>query len=357
MKVNKEELRGEFGEISLTPESLDDLWHFKYIVEPGDTVFAMTFRTIDSVSDKIRPDKVEKKLMRLGIIVESTEFHKFSNRLRIKGTILSDLDAGAYHTLNIEPYSELSISKHWKSDQIERLRDAIEASRRPEIEIVTIEEGEAVIGYLRQYGIEEVSRIRQSSSGKREGADSKGVDGKGEFFGEVAAQLKYADKVQTFVIAGPGFIKDDFVKFLKNNYPAVAQKIIVEDISSIGASGFQEVLRRGAIQRIAEETRITREAQIIEQLMVEISRDGKAAYGYSETKKAIEFGAVETLLLADETLRGYREKGAAEVEALMRHVEHARGKVVVFSTEFEPGQRLEKLGGIAALLRFPIGGE
>ena len=272
MKVNKEEYRGDYGEISLQPESLDDLWHLKYIVEPGDTVFAMTFRAVDSVSDKIRPDKVEKKLVRLGIKVESTEFHKFSNRLRIKGTIISDLDAGAYHTLNIEPYSELSIGKHWKSDQIERIRDAIEASKRPEVEIVTIEEGEAAIGYLRQYGIEEVSRIRQASSGKREGAEGKSVDGRGEFFGEVAAQLKYADKVQTIVVAGPGFIKDDFVKFLRVNHPTVAQKVIVEDTSSIGSSGFQEVLRRGAIQRVAEENRITREAQLIEALLSEIAK-------------------------------------------------------------------------------------
>jgi len=352
MKVNKEEYRGDFGEISMTPESLDDLWHLKYIVEPGDTVFSMTFRAVDSVSDKIRPDKVEKKLIRLGVKVESVEFHKFSNRLRIKGTIVSDLDTGAYHTLNIDPYTELSIAKRWKPDQIERIRDAIEASKRPEVIIVTIEEGEAAIGHLRQYGIEEASRVRQASSGKREG-----VDGRAEFFGEVAAQLKYADKVQTIVVAGPGFVKDDFVKYLKGNHPVIAEKVVVEDTSSIGSSGFQEVLRRGAIQRVAEESRITREAQLIEALLSAIAKDGKATYGFKETKKAVDYGAVETLLIADETLRGYREKGAAEVEALMRSVEHGRGKVVVFSTEFEPGQRLEKLGGVAAILRFPLGPE
>ena len=350
MKVNKEELRGDFGEISLTPESLDDLWHLKYVIEPGDRVFSMTYRATESASaDKIRPDKVEKRLVRLGVNVESVEFHRFSNRLRIKGTIVSDLDAGAYHTLNVEPYTELSIVKHWKPDQIERLRDAIEAANRPEIEIVTIEEGEAVIGYLRQYGIEEVSRIRQSSSGKREGTDARG-----EFFASVADQLKYADKVQTFVVAGPGFIKDDFVKFLKNNSPDIAAKVVVEDTSSIGSSGFQEVLRRGAIQRVAQETRITREARLIEQLLSGIAKDGKVSYGYAEVKRAADYGAVETLMIADEALRGYRERGAAPVEALMRSVEHARGKVVVFSTEFEPGQRLERLGGIAALLRFPV---
>ncbi|HEY3422814.1 MAG TPA: mRNA surveillance protein pelota [Methanocellaceae archaeon] len=351
MKVNKEELKGDYGEISLTPESLDDLWHLKYIVEPRDMVFSMTYRAVESAPDKIRPEKMEKRLVRLGVHVETVEFHKFSNRLRIKGTIISDLDTGTYHTLNIEPYTELSIIKHWKSDQIERIRDAIEAAKLPEIAIVTIEEGEAVIGYLRQYGVEEVSRVRQSSSGKLEGTDARS-----EFFGEVAAQMRYATKVRTFVVAGPGFIKDDFVKFLKNHSKEVADKVIIEDTSSIGSSGFQEVLRRGAIERVAQEMRVTREARLIEQLLVEISRDGKATYGYDETKKAINYGAVETLLIADETLRNFREKGMLDVERLMSAVERARGRVVIFSTEFEPGMRLEKLGGVAGLLRFSIEG-
>lgn len=350
MKVNKEDLRGDYGEISLTPESLDDLWHLKYIIEPGDMVFSLTFRVVDTATDKLRPEKMDKRPVRLGVRVESVEFHKFSNRLRIKGTIISDLDTGMYHTLNIEPYTELSVIKHWKLDQIERIRDAIEEAKLPEIEIVTIEEGEAAIGFLRQYGVEEISRVRQASSGKREGTDARG-----EFFGEVAAQLKNADKVKTFVVAGPGFIKDDFVKFLKNNAKEVADKVIVEDTSSIGSSGFQEVLRRGAIERVAEEMRISREAKLIERLMVEIASDGKATYGYAQTKNAVSMGAVEVLLIADETLRNYREKGESDIERMMKSVEQSRGKVVIFSTEFEPGQRLEKLGGVAALLRFKIG--
>jgi protein pelota len=132
------------------------------------------------------------------------------------------------------------------------------------------------------------------------------------------------------------------------------EKVVVEDISSIGASGFQEVMRRGAIQRIAEESRITREAQLIEKLMEEISRDGKAVYGYNETKKAVDYGAVEVLMIADETLRNFREKGMGDIEEMIKGVEHSRGKAVVFSTEFEPGQRLEKLGGVAGLLRFAM---
>jgi protein pelota len=69
-------------------------------------------------------------------------------------------------------------------------------------------------------------------------------------------------------------------------------------------------------------------------------------------KKALDYGAIETLLVADEMLRLEREKG--NIDSLLMAVERAQGKVVVFSTEFEPGQKLHALGGIAALLRYKI---
>ena len=42
------------------------------------------------------------------------------------------------------------------------------------------------------------------------------------------------------------------------------------------------------------------------------------------------------------------------IEDLMRSAESARGTVVLVSRHHEAGQKLEALGGIAALLRFPI---
>ena len=83
--------------------------------------------------------------------------------------------------------------------------------------------------------------------------------------------------------------------------------------------------------------------------------DGKAAYGFADVRNALEYGAVETLLIADETLRKGREKGE-DIDKLLTEVEQTQGKVVVFSTAFEPGEKLHKLGGIAALLRFKVNG-
>jgi len=86
--------------------------------------------------------------------------------------------------------------------------------------------------------------------------------------------------------------------------------------------------------------------------MERIAKGDRVAYGLEEVKRAYDYGAIEVLLIADEFLREQREKW--NVDDFMRDVEAMKGKVVIMSTEFEPGQRLMALGGIAALLRFPI---
>jgi protein pelota len=347
MRVTKRDLRGnKEGEIALTPETLDDLWHLKYIIEKGDLVFALTKRKAEASSDKLRPEKVEKKNVRLGIRVDDLEFHKFSNRLRVHGLIEHGMDAGYHHTLNIEEGTALSIIKHWKKDQVERVNEAEAASKRPKVIIVTIEEGDADIGFVRHYGIELYSHIRQSS-GKGEGTLRE------VFFSTILEQLNHAMcGTESVVVAGPGFTKDDLMKYISANNSELAAGILVEDTSSIGMSGFQEVLRRGAVDRIMEESRIARESSLMDELLREMALGGKVAYGMDEVKTAIDYGAVETLLIADELLRLEREAG--NIDAMIQEVEHAQGSMVVFSTEFEPGQKLHSLGGIAAMLRFKI---
>lgn len=350
MRVTNRSLKGMGGEIAVTAETLDDLWHLKYIIEKGDLVFALTKRKADTASDKLRPEKVEKVKVRLGIRVEELEFHKFANRLRIHGLIEHGMDSGSYHTLNVEIGTNISIIKdRWKNDQLLRIQDAEEAGKRPKVVIVTVEEGDADIGFVRHYGIEVYSHIRQSS-GKRE----TGL--RNEFFREIVEQLRHAvPEGASIVLAGPGFTKEDFLKYFHEAEPDMASRALTEDTSMIGMSGFQEVLRRGAVDRIMQESRIARESSLMEELIREISMGGKAAYGFADVKNALEYGAIETLLIADETLREGREKGE-DIDKLLMEVEQAQGKVVVFSTAFEPGEKLHKLGGIAALLRFKIKG-
>ena len=71
------------GEVTLIPETLDDLWHLKHIIGQDDIVTALTYRKIERDTGKVRPERAEKKPVNLSIRVESVEFQKFSRRLRL----------------------------------------------------------------------------------------------------------------------------------------------------------------------------------------------------------------------------------------------------------------------------------
>jgi protein pelota len=344
MRILKKNLRGDEGEIALLPESLDDLWHLQHLIARGDLVFALTHRKVPAIADKARPEKMERKTVRLGVKVEDIEFHMYSNWLRLHGIIKSGMDVGAYHTLNIEVGTQLSILKyHWRPDLLARIDEAVAESQRPKVVIALIEEGEATIGVLRQFGVQTAAELRQGS-GKGSGEDTRGG-----FLRDVARAIDTTAKDGAEVIlAGPGFTKEDLKKVIDSTLPDLAKRIAMDDTSSIGRSGFQEVLRRGSVKSVLEASRIAREALLIEDLFREIATDGKAAYGIKEVETARNYGAIEKLLVLDELAR------RGKVDEIMREVADARGKVVIFSSEFEPGDRLRSLGGVAALLRFKI---
>ncbi|AAB90402.1 mRNA surveillance protein pelota [Archaeoglobus fulgidus] len=344
MQIVEENLRDNEGEIKLIPETLDDLWHLRFIIEKGDVVFATTKRASQS-SDKLRSDK-EMVTVRLGIEVEKVEFHRFANRLRVSGKIVAGIEESGYHTLNITVGKELSIIKKWKPEQLERLRRAVEDSNRPEIVMLTIEEGYAVAGVLRQWGVEEIFEERMGY-GKGMG------DSRKEFFGEVAAKLESFD-FKYLIVAGPGFAKNDFLDFLKERYPEMAKNAVVVDVSSVGSRGFIEILKRRVVDKIVGEVRLAEEAEYIDRLLEGIAKGERVAYGLDEVREAHNYRAIEVLLVADEFLLEEREKW--DVDGLLREVEESGGKVVIMSTEFEPGKRLMSLGGIAALLRFNVKG-
>ncbi len=344
MRILKKNLRGDEGEIALLPESLDDLWHLQHLIARGDLVFALTHRKVPAIADKARPEKMERKTVRLGVKVEDVEFHMYSNWLRLHGIIKSGMDVGAYHTLNIEVGTDLSILKyHWRPDLLARIDEAVAESQRPRVIIALVEEGEATIGVLRQFGVQMAAELRQGS-GKGSGEDTRGG-----FLRDVAQAIDTTAKDGAEVIlAGPGFTKEDLKKVIDSSLPDLAKRIAMDDTSSIGRSGFQEVLRRGSVKSVLEASRIAREAKLIEDLFREIATDGKAAYGIKEVETARNYGAIEKLLVLDELAR------RGKVDEIMREVADARGKVVIFSSEFEPGDRLRSLGGVAALLRFKI---
>ncbi|WP_136590058.1 mRNA surveillance protein pelota [Salinigranum halophilum] len=348
--------RGEEGRerMTLVPENVDDLWHLSYVLEPGDLVEGDTTRRIQRNDEQMRDTGGEREHLHVTIEVDDVEFARFANRLRVGGEIVGcsrEDQLGHHHTLNVEERSELTVEKQFKPDQTERLEEAEQATENPDVAIVTVEEGEAYIHTVAQYGTEEYASFTRPT-GKGDYARPRS-----ELFDEVGKALSHLD-VDAVILAGPGFTKNDARDHLNEEYAEAAEKIIkTVDTSGVGDRGVHEVLKRGAVDDVQEQTRIAEESRLIDDLMDGMAQGAKVAYGIDETAEAAEFGAVEHLLVLDSRLRDERQGTGdwdVDVNDVIETVEQKGGDVTVFSGEFAPGQQLKNLGGIAALLRYRL---
>jgi len=340
MKAEMGEIRDGYGEIRLLPETIDDLWHLQHLIAPGDLVFATTLRSCESSADKIRPEKTEKRPVRLGIRVDKAEFSVHGVRLRISGIIEHGVDMGSHHTLNVDTGYEISVIRRWRQLDLERIDRAVKASVHGVIHILTIEEGEAELFRLRQYGPESVVTVLQGSG---KGAE---LDTRQAFFEQL---LGYCTAVTgPIVVAGPGFVKDDFVKFMKAKDAVLASRVLVIETRRIGRGAVQDVIGLGAIEKLIGDIQLAREVRLMDEVLLRIARAGAVAYGLREVSEAVEYGAAEQILLTDTLLRD------PAVGILLEKAEGMRAAVVVVSGSFEPGERLDALGGVAALLRYKV---
>lgn len=345
------------GIIKVKAETLDDLWHLYHIIEEGDIVYAKTLRKQSQRSDSLRPEKVQVIPVYLGVKAEKIELHRYANALRITGPIVhtsnEQVPLGKYHTIAVEEGSVITIKKpKWKGYQLDRLKQAVEASQRAKIMIVVIEDGEVDMALVREYGVDIITEIRHNLGGKRYNTNRESEEIK--FFHDVAKtmiEIMNREKVEKAIVAGPGFVKEEFYKFLQENYPELAKRVVIEDTSVTGRTGIYEVIRRGTVDKVYHESRVAKEIQLVEKVIEEIAKGGLAAYGLKEVEEAANYGAIEKLLVLDELLRGdLKEK----IERLMEFVRGMRAEVVVVSSEHEGGEKLKAIGGIAALLRYRI---
>jgi len=328
MRIVRKDLKR--GEIVVRVQSYDDCWHLYNIIEKDDYISGHTYRSRQQADDKIRKKKGGKEKVYIKIKVTDKEFQEFTNRLRIRGIIVSGIEEKGYHTFNIEPNMEIKIEKNWNEWHLKRLKEA--TKKHPKVCVVAIDDEEATIGIIHEYGIEEIATINMGRKGKMY------ENGGEKNYGEILSKLK--DINLPIVIVGPGFEKEHFIEFSKNHL----KNFITENTSHAGMAGIKEAIKRGIIEKIDEENRVSVEMRKIEKILEEIAKNGMVAYGIEEIKKAIEFGAVEELVVLNSKMR--------EFEELIKKAEETRARITLISDYHEGGEKLKSLGGIAALLRF-----
>ena len=202
------------------------------------------------------------------------------------------------------------------------------------------------------------------------------------------------DNLKGIILAGPGPTKYDFEKGDYLNYQLKSKILDTVDTAYVEEQGVKEVVDKAP--EIMRKVRYIEEKQIMQQFLYELGHDtGLITYGEVEVRRALEAGAVKTLLLSEglDVLRvtvkcsacGYQEQSTVKgkdmatyeqglvgkpcpkcsapsltvsdkqdiVDDLAQMAEYSNADVEVISTETEEGQMLKNaFGGIAAMLRF-----
>ncbi len=333
--------------VKLQIETDEDLWHLYNIVEEGDLVTASTTRREEKSADKLRAEKMEKKRMTLGIRIQKIEFSEEDLRLKLLGVIeTGPQDIGQHHTLIFENGDSLTIQKkHWRATQIERVQRAVNDSKKPRIIFVSLDQDEATIAVLRQFGLKEITTIRSGRSGKQY-EEKPSVDG---YHGEIHSKLKFLmEPNMPLVLLGPGFEKEALSDDLKKIDPSLYAKIYVYHTGQCGMVGINELMKAGMGADVLRESSVGAELEAVEQLMTAISKDGLGTYGPNEVMNAAMSGAVDKLLILDKKVR------EQDLDDMVRAVESQKGEVIIVSSQHDGGKILESLGGIGALLRYKV---
>lgn len=204
------------------------------------------------------------------------------------------------------------------------------------------------------------------------------------------------EDLQGIFVGGPGPSKEKFVKDESLDYRLQKKILDVVDIGYGGVEGIRALIEK--VKDQMENVKYIREKEVMQRFMREVANEtGLATYGLEEIKRALNYGAVDTILLSEKNdmykvklgcsncdyneertmkqrMLGKFEKNIQEescpkcssnafkiveiisiIEELGESAESTGTKVEILSTETEEGEMLNStFGGVAAILRYKI---
>jgi peptide chain release factor subunit 1 len=238
---------------------------------------------------------------------------------------------------------------------LEPLRELLEVSEI--FALLVMDRKEAAIGMLEGKRIEILQKMTSGVPSKvRAGGQSsqrfhritEGLTK--EFYKRIAAEMKdifYENKkLKGILIGGPIPTKDEFVE--GGYLPTTLQNKIIGriDIGGSDESGLKELVEKS--RDILANQEIVYEKKLMEKFFDTLgSRPDFVVYKQDSVKKALEYGAVDILLLS----KDYDRDLMKELKAI---ADQNGTKIEMVSTETEEGKQFFQLSGVGALLRYKL---
>lgn len=299
--------------------------------------------------------------------------------LHISGRVAEEnnqVRTGSFHTLDIELNRKLTITKElWDSQHLQTIEESSEAGNHAEVGAVILGEGKAIVCLLTNYMTIVRQRInvpmprKRAGAGYGAGAASTGVAKLQERFNSqvyaAVVKLLSLPSMRVVILASPGFWRDAIYDFLLAEATRLGDKVLM------GAEGrrkllkvhcatphvhsLMEVLKSPEVAAQLQDTKFARESQVMDKFLRTLSSDElRAWYGERAIHLAAARGAIGTLLLSDAVMRNTHPRLRKRWVELCEQVGKFGGRVTIFSSLHESGRQLNGLGGVAALLTYPL---
>ncbi|MFW6141107.1 MAG: peptide chain release factor aRF-1 [Candidatus Saliniplasma sp.] len=265
--------------------------------------------------------------------------------------------------------------------------------------LIVVDRSEATIGMLHGKKVETMKNIqslipsKHSKGGQSAQRFERLIEGAAHNYfkklGDLANKLLVNEDIEGLIIGGPGRTKEEFAE---GDYLHHELKNNIIDTFNTGYTdeyGLKELMQKA--QDTLSQLVVMEEKKLINELMEEIKKPngGLAAYGEKEVERALQLGAVDTLLISEGLNKehivveceecGYDNDHIVEfnkkkemdcpecgapleisqrrdvVDELYERAEQVGSDVELISDESEEGKLLlDAFGGLAAILRFRI---
>lgn len=171
------------------------------------------------------------------------------------------------------------------------------------------------------------------------------------------------DVVKCVILASPGFVKDQLFEYIfeeavrqdLKQLQASRSKFILVHTSSGHMHALKEALADPTVAKTLEDTKASGEMRVLNEFFdILNSNPGRALYGPRHVLVASEMCAIQTLLITDSLFRSANVQQRQKWVDLVEFVKKSDGDVHIFSSMHVTGEQLNKLTGVAAILRFPV---
>jgi protein pelota len=338
--------------ISFLVEEPDDLLILRRVIKKQDRITSDTTRVIKQEKDFSRPDRGERIKIRISLEVEKVGLDAVFDRLRILGTIIESsneaVSKGVHHSLLVNIGDSLNVvKKKWQPFELKLIKSRDESFG---FALIAIDKGDCGIGKLKGTHLQLMQNLYSGSSGKQY-KTSFNIQ---TFFESVAKALETVLRENDLIIIfGPGETKRQFGNFLQKIPLAKKHKIeTIDGIDSGGEDGIYTFIKSKSMQQILGQSKLAKVASILEEVMVKASKKSRRfTMGFEETKKANQFGAIESLVFSEKIIQTHDEEQVIE---FLNEAESKGVKVYALDSSTDIGLQVSGLGGMVSLLRFPV---